>query len=299
MFDFLRFAKDNEIQYVDEGKNTSPDWVNLPCPFCNDSSNHLGFNLESGVFNCWRCGSHSILDVILAVTHCSEKEGKYKYVMYQKDKLHYRKEKRKIDNKEIKLPDNIQELNERARKYLMVKRNFDPDKLIDKYNLGYVDNIGEYKFRIIAPVFYNGKIVSYQGRDITEQQELRYKACSLDDEIIPHKHILYNLDHALADYVIVVEGITDVWRMGDNTVGTFGISYTQEQVLLLANRYKKVFIIFDNEEVAQEKARKLGESLTTLGVETEIIDLEIKDPATLNDEDAIDLKNILLEERRF
>jgi len=294
MFDFIRFAKDNKIMIAEEGSNTSPGWANIQCPFCDDQSTHLGFNIENGGFNCWRCGPHSVYDVIRIFKNCSLKTASQIYYEYQTGKK-VKIKKVKFHSKKVKLPEFIQPLEVKAKKYLK-SRNFDPDMLITKYNLQYVDNIGDYKFRIIAPINYQGQIVSYQGRDITGRQELRYKACSEFDEVIHYKNILYNMDNATKDYAIVMEGITDVWKIGDDTIATFGTGYTQEQVLLLIERYKKIFILFDTEEIAMKKAKDLGGLLNSFGVDVEIVELfGVNDPANLSDEEANDFKSRLFE----
>ena len=46
----------NGIEYVTSGKNVVRGEINLQCPFCgpDDPSHHLGINLETGFWSCWR-----------------------------------------------------------------------------------------------------------------------------------------------------------------------------------------------------------------------------------------------------
>lgn len=300
-FNFRKFLKDYNILPSDILKNTSPGWINITCPFCDDSSNHLGFNIKKNRFNCWKCGGHSIVDVIMTLAHVNylrAKQIEKQYTHNFRSSSTFNQEREKIKRKKhLNLPIGVKSLSHSTtklhREYLR-KRNFDSIKLEKEFNLMGTGLIGDYKFRIIAPIRYRGKLVSYQGRDITDKQKLRYKACSKEDEVIHHKEILYNLDNAKKDKVIVVEGITDVWRIGNDCVATFGTSFTCSQVLLLGTKFDSVFILFDKEEEAQNKAENLAIALDGLAVKTEICSLDIEDPAKLTDREVILLKKDLL-----
>lgn len=155
-------------------------------------------------------------------------------------------------------------------------------------------HMGNYKQRIIAPIFYNGKMVSYQGRDITEKQ-IKYKACSTEKEIIHHKHLLYNFD-SVSDKMIICEGVADVWRLGKGAVCTFGVAYTKEQVLLiLEKKIKKIWILFDNEVEAQKQAEKLAADIILhSGIDVEILIPE-DDAGAMTQKYADDFKKRLFE----
>jgi len=296
MFNFSKLLLDYKMPILENTKNTSEGWVNIKCPFCPDSSNHLGWCVEGQYFNCWHCGHHSIVKtimVLLDVNYGDTKDILRKYTTGSDYNI--LKYKKKISNevKKVIFPKEIGPLHKQHRKYL-ADRDFDSYYLEKKYDLKGTNHLGNYKFRIIAPIYYNGKIISFQGRDITNKQKLRYKACKNNFEVMPHKHVLYNIDNCLSNRVIVVEGITDVWRIGDNSICTFGIGYTIEQLNLIYNRFNHVFILYDSEEGAQDKATDLARDLDILNVKTEIITLGSGDPAQLSNEDVILLKNDLL-----
>jgi hypothetical protein len=194
---------------------------------------------------------------------------------------------RKHETKKKKLIVPETKLKQIHKKYL-IGRNFDPEFLTKKYDLRGTLSIPKgYKYRIIAPIYFNGKIVSFQGRDVSGKQELRYKACKQEMEITNHQNILYNADNCKEDWIVIVEGITDVWRLGDNSSSCFGIEYTPAQVLYIAKNYKKAFTLFDNEEEAQKQAIKLCNDLKKLGTFTQNIKVpEMDDPAKLKQSDA-------------
>ena len=193
---------------------------------------------------------------------------------------------------------------DRGKAYLKA-RGFVPDAIIQEYGLIITGTTGDYKFRIIIPIYQHGKLVSYQGRDYTGLSPIRYKACARENEIVHHKHLLYDADRVTGDHVIVVEGIVDKWKMGENTVCTFGTGFTPQQVNLLS-KWGKVSILYDGEPEAQKHAEKLGEQLSGLGVDVDNIRLGKEDPGALSMEEARALskeilggQSLLSPERRF
>jgi DNA primase len=87
--------------------------------------------------------------------------------------------------------------------------------------------------------------------------------------------------------VVVVEGVTDVCRLGPGAVCTFGIKYKKEQVNLLST-FKNVFVMFDsNEQEAQNKAEDLAHDLNSCVDHVELITLEeAADPGDLDQKTA-------------
>lgn len=291
----IQFLKDYSIPYDTEGKNVSPGWANIKCPnpYCNDHSNHGGFNIEYSYYNCWKCGKHPIPKIISILLKINEKEAKKIIKSYKTIKNKKENKTERIKPKTIKLPD-CTELQERHRNYL-IKRNFDPDKLIKKFNLKGTDHNGNFKLRIIAPIYLDNKLISYQGRDITDLSNLKYKMCPKELEIIPNKHILYNIDNIINRKAIIVEGITDVWRLGDGAVATFGTGFMQEQIKFIKERLNEVYILFDNDnDIVIESSERLYSILKSIGINVEMIELDEGDPGDMSDEDAKYLKKELL-----
>ncbi len=296
MFDFKKFCNDYNIEIPDETKNTNIGWINVNCPFCisGDYSNHLGFNITNDYMNCWKCGHHSLYEYVQTIT----KENPISIIKkYNADNIIQKKLNQKIiKNNKIILPGN--KLLNIHKKYLL-KRNFDPDYLQTKYNIKGSSNLGEYKFRIIIPIYYQSKVVSFQTRDITGKQKLKYVSCPKEKEIIHHKKLLYNIDNCKEKFIIIVEGVFDVWRLGDNSACTFGTGYSIAQVKQLKN-YKKVYIIFDNEIDAQKKAKRLALQLDNIGIKAFNILLDNEnDPAELSENSTRKLlQNIVLYNKR-
>lgn len=283
MFDVERFFRDYRISY----KRDSEKFFAIRCAFCGDSSQHMGWSVD-GYVNCWKCGGHSLLYSIQKLLNVSRKSAEEIQHEYDGISRHL-KATGKIRAKSLKLPGTA--LGKYHRRYLK-KRGFDPDTMIKKYGLlGTGPNEEwegmDYELRIIIPIRdISGKIVSFQGRDITGRTKLRYKGCPKEKSVVYYKDILYNAENATPHAVGVLEGVTDVWRMGNGFVATFGTSITDSQVRELS-RYERVIFMFDPEREAQERARKAAVRISSLGRTVELVELKAgRDPGELDEEEA-------------
>jgi hypothetical protein len=203
--------------------------------------------------------------------------------------------KRKIEIKKFHLPPNSEELTGAHVRYLQ-NRGFNVEKLVKLWGLkgtgiySKMDNI-DYSRRIVIPYYWNDQIVSFDTRDITGKAQNKYMACTDTREKISHKNILYGNQQYWTDSIIVVEGCTDVWRMGVHSVATSGIKYKPTQVHELAKRFKTVAVMFDGESEtskelqAREQADKLIGDLRFRGVDAFRVDIN-GDPGGLSQEDA-------------
>jgi len=276
-----KLLQDYNIPTSTGGKNWQQGWIQTNCCFCSDSGFHLGFNIKGNYCNCWKCGSHQIENAIMQLLGIKWYEAKELLKQYSGADTGTVAIKKKASAKEIELPAGCHIIQQRHKQYLF-KRNFNHYKIVSEWGIMGTGPIGPYKFRIIIPIYFDGKLVSYQGRDITGKSDLRYKACETEKEVIHHKHIVYGIDHVKNRKAVIVEGVFDVWRLGYGAVSTFGTEVTNEQVLLLANRLDKAYIAFDDTE-AESKAELLGNRLIALGVDVELITIDADDPAELSD----------------
>ena len=264
---------DFSIPYASsEDRHYRDGWINIECPFCSGDNPgyHLGWEEDGNHFNCWRCGGHRTSTTVAKLLKVTEKVAKHILRQYKVGRTITKEAKVTIRKKAHRLPSNTEPLSARHKNYL-IERGFDPDYLEQKYGLlgtgpvSSLDNIN-FKFRIVAPIYWNGKQVSFQARDITDRNKLKYITCPKDRELVFHKDILYGKTPFLTDTGIIVEGITDVWRFGDYSLATFGIEYTHTQVRLIATMFKRVAVIFDSETQAIIQANKLVGELKFRGV---------------------------------
>jgi len=289
-FDAKRFLNDHRIPWTDRGKHSRPGWAQVVCPFCSGNPGwHGGFNIEAGYYNCWRCGFTWLPKAVATILKISIPKSKTLIEKYlSPDAIREFKERRYAD--EVLFPPKTGPLNRSQRSYLE-DRNFDPDLLQEEWEIKGVGHIGAYKGRILAPIRLHGRLISYQTRDIYEKSGSKYMACPKDEEVYDHQYSLYGIDQCKSKNVLAVEGITDVWRLGPGSVGTFGIDYTSKQILMLGQNFDRVFIFYDTlEEQANQKAHHLAEDLEMIyKVESEIITYTGGDPAEMPDDEAAHL----------
>lgn len=299
MFDIYRFFHDHHIPFVTEGhKQCRKGWIQIICPFCYGKW-CMGYQESRESFVCYKCGFHKRIEVFSRLLRISEYETKKvlkTYYEFHPSLTH--KHIKGIERPDITyqklnsvtLPIGTQKIGKRHCEYLK-NRNFDPEQIEKEWGIKGTNNVGPYKFRIIAPIYFNHQLVSYQGRDITGKSVMKYKACPKSLEKVHHKDILYGIDNAKSTRVVVVEGITDVWRLGYGAVATFGIKYKQSQVKLLS-QFKTVALLYDSSKEdfqAYRQSSKLGAMLSSLGVDVIEVDLESGDPADLSQSDADNL----------
>jgi DNA primase len=285
-FDIRAWLEDRGVRYSREGKNVSSGWIGVKCPWCGDPSNHLGVNLRGKFINCWRCGKKGdIITLIRELEQCSFSKAKSIIEEFQDRTFEVLRQdiQKRHSIGEILPKEAIKKFPDLHLNYLK-KRNFDPDIIIPKYGLLACGNIGNWKFRIIAPVFQDGRVVNFTARDVTGESRSKYRHCPNDRAIVPMKECLYNID-TVRGSVLVVEGPADVWRMGDGCVSTMGIEWTQSQVWLLANRdVKRAFVLFDAEDQAQKQAEKLAVSLSIFIPEVNVLGIPKGDPGDLDEQ---------------
>ena len=290
MFEAQQFCEDYGLAYSLRHKHVTRGWVGIPCPFCSGNPGyHGGFNPRKGYYSCWRCGGHWLPKVISTLLAVSISSARIIETRYTTGDPSAEAEQAISSADACVRPEGSGPLGDRAWTYLQ-GRDFEPGELEAEWGLQDTGTSGRYKFRIIAPITYGGRLVSYQGRDYTDQQMEKYKACMLAHEVVHHKNILYGIDRAPAGgSAVAVEGVTDVWRLGPGAVGVFGIEWTVAQAMLAGRRWKRLFVLFDNEELAQEQAEEFFRAAASFraDLDGEIIRLPgIKDPGDLKPGDA-------------
>ncbi len=302
----IQLFRDHNIQHQTEGdRHCRPGWVNCTCPFCHSHGPHLGINLQTWHFNCWICGWHRTDLGIAALTGLGLGEVQQLLRRYKGKGPERRAAPRLSVDKKIRLhpfkyPTSSGPLGASHKKYL-IQRKFDPDQLIAEWDLkgtgpsAYLDKI-DYRFRLIAPIWWDNREVSFQARDITGRSELKYLACPMAREYQHHKDILYGKQSAWSKVGICVEGITDVWRLGVKSFATFGVQLRTPQLLAIVKQFDRVIIVFDAEAPAQERANRIAVQLRSAGVRVEIENIDVGDPGDLSDREAKYLVRQLVKE---
>lgn len=272
----MNFEKLLKDYNVPNFSDKSGEWINIDCPYCDKEKGHynLGLNCAGNYYHCWKSiHSYPLTKVLSDVLSISQSEVKEILKDYEGGATIVKKEK--LSNIEyLELPTNT--FTKAERKYLK-SRDFDPKYLYKKYHIvgGGID--GDWKFRIIIPVYYQGQLLSWTGRSILSKEKLkqldipRYKNLSIEKSVKNIKELFFNIDNCKSDTVVLTEGAFDVLRFDGNAICSMGTELTESQINLLANRFRKIFILFDNEPEAQKKARKFGLQLSSIGIDIEVV----------------------------
>jgi len=264
----LQLLNDHNVEY----REGSRGWIQLPCPFCYKGDGVFGLGFNNG-FTCFKCGKLRVWETIAALLDiglsdaaniCRKYEGDTKTTIHTLNAV--QREITAVST--VKLPYSTAPMTKRHHNYLE-QRNFDPDYLEAQWNLLGTGVVGEFKHRIIAPIYQDKELVCYQGRDITNKASAKYKSCHDEDAVIPIKSCLYGIDKCKDDWIIITEGVTKVWRLRTNATCTFGTAVTDAQLLRLS-KFQRRYIFFDADEAGREGADNLAGRLSVLSGRTEI-----------------------------
>lgn len=197
----------------------------------------------------------------------------------------------------VPLPDNLRSINDPlvpsyVRDYWVGERGFDADTL-EHYGvrftyLNYPIKAGApicQQMVTIIPVVQEGKYWFYQirlipiGGKTSQGYERDQLGMPLPKYIIPHGSrkgwSLYNIDNA-CNYstVYIVEGVSDVWRVGDAAVARFGKTLSRAQTILLKERLfgKRLVIVPDmDDDQAFDEALRQSTMLKNTGVFSDVV----------------------------
>ena len=263
--DVLRLLRDFRVPHqLQEGRG----WVSAHCPLCPGTPDfHLGYNLRNHYWNCFRCGGKSWEQVARALTGQGFEELRARYGgALQRSNLTPTPKTPRVLKARAELPLGCGPMGVSHHSYLY-RRGFDSDQLEQGWGLLGTGPVGPDKLRVVAPIHQQGKLVSWQARYFALAFSVMSRACPPDREARPIKHCLYGLDQTNPDRgCVVVEGITDVWRLGAGAVATFGTEWSMEQARLLLC-FSRVFVLFDSgEEAAQQFSSRLCMLLRSGGI---------------------------------
>lgn len=285
VLDFKALLDEHRIEYVTRGKNVSRGEVNIQCPFCGsaDPSHHMGINLESGWWSCWRNANHRgksplrLLVALLRIPYWQARElaglgkdyvdpdGFSSVVQRLRDGWGTTVQAEQAEARVLRLDRDFRPVDgtyatRRFEDYLCDVRGFDrrdvPDVCLD-YDLHCATG-GTWAGRLIMPYYMDGQLVTWTGRAIG-RAEVRYKDLSVDESLLAPKHTLYNHDALIEGgrVLVIVEGPMDAMKLdfygrpyGVRAVGLSTNSMQDDQAYLLAESCQQ----FDRLGVMMDRA---------------------------------------------
>lgn len=288
-------------QYINLPPNASgTGWFQILCKVCNDSGRkgaRAGFKFDSGkvAYHCFNCGHATVYDpetqkgmpekMVAVLTAFGVPEDQWKQVLItglanrdkglKSTKSDVIKPFEPIEPMEVPLPSHFYPLAEAspndtwaqvACEYLDGVRGVDPKSypffLADKTD---DPKLNRWHGRVIIPVYKDGRLIFYTGRDLTEKKIKKYLNPSYSKEKVMYGYseIFRKTDEPL----YIVEGWFDAYAV--NGVAIFGNEISsQQQTWLNKSQRKKVYIPdrLGNGHLAANQALEYGWSIATPGL---------------------------------
>ena len=238
--------------------------------YCAEVPKYHSFALEDNILtgNCFSCHSHGNLVRLLTT-----KFGvNYFEAMSMVRLTEYKPEKKEFDL------DVMWDMNRPPKEFL--DRGYTKECL-KHFRVGMTD-----KDSILIPYYRNFnspiELIGYQERWYSPDRRVK------NSKGFEKKSYLYNLDHSF-DYVILVEGQSDVWRVwqhGYNVCALMGSDMSNEQVKMLS-KFKTVYLALDNDE-AGRRGTEIAYYLLKNHCTVLLIPYETKDPGECKSKESWD-----------
>jgi hypothetical protein len=315
--DYQRLFDAHGVAYVTSGPNVARDHIAIKCPWCGtaDPSEHMSVSLVGKGWRCYRNHSHAGKSAARLLAAAAN---------YPLDVA------RRIVGETVFVPDNwadavaaaMNPASKRSDHVLQLPSEFKPiarNKVMARPYVNYLRGRGFEDFdifrftnrhgicfaqqgpqagRIVFPVYFEERLVSWVGRTVSNKSMLRYKALGTDEEddpraLGPLPDFLLWYDDLLevdADTIVFCEGPFDalkIWTLGreEGIVATcFFTSGPSELQIDLAHdvcpRFKRRYMMLDRG--ALPAAIKACRRMASLDIEAIEPPRGFKDPGELN-----------------
>lgn len=312
-FSWAVFLDERGVDY----RPTGSGWLEIHCPLCGESDRgrHMGVNsdVDSPGWNCWRDADHrgrNPARLVAALVGCSERMAQEIIALQVPPEENQLAEQAPEEaDRTLEMPSEFKPISRigygrQFVEYLIRKRGFGWHYLewqgaVEKYDLRYC-LVGEFAWRLIVPIYHEGRLVSWTGRAIRPDTEPRYK--TLSDKpgkspraLVSVKRLLYRQDELKAGghILAICEGPFDAIKagfygaeLGVQATCLFGKDPVPEQLTALASvidGFDTVVVLLDADAMAT--SWKLVETLRELRPRASIhvwdLPVGVKDPGEL------------------
>jgi hypothetical protein len=234
---------------------TQKGWYAVVCRVCNDYKPRGAFLFteDSVVYKCFNCNAKTTYfddsgiitdDMMLTLQSFNIPESSINELILEslsKNKKH--KKKNTVQTsiiKPIDMPAHFYKLEKEntdiwssvANEYLSIERGL----TLDDYTF-YLSTDKHWSGRLIIPYYFQGNLIYYQGRDLTDSKPTKYKNASIKDTTL----LLFGYDKvAIHDTtpLFIVEGFFDALQIGG--IAILGNELTKEKIAYInrSNRTK-------------------------------------------------------------
>lgn len=246
--------------------------ITARCPFCGDSKKsktkkrfHLDQkNDNTWVFHCFNCDIAGNFYLLYShLNGITPEEAYKKFNKYNKQTILNRINKKQKKNN---IPNNINKLHDFSyilkncisnedepkgfiqKKYKQLLLDFiEKRKIQEKLYIAYE---GEYKGRIIIPIWYQNKLIYFQGRRVFSEMEPKYLNITMDKQ-----NIIPNIEKFDKNkYIIITEGLLDAFSIGNQGTSILGKEVQQQFINTVKQKTDKgVILSLDNDKDGKEK----------------------------------------------
>jgi len=248
------------------------------CPFCKHHKRKMSLNFAKGKYKCWVCDVSGNIRKLVRKKANYENFQKWKLLDGEVDlntnlddlfaeTVETGEEILSIPEKFVSLTNNEELISRKKALNYLKKREIDQQDIL-YWKIGFCFD-GEYKDRIVIPSFnINGDLNYFIGRSITGSKFNKYKLPQASKDII-FNELNIDFDHD----IILVEGIFDAIKAGQNSVPLLGSTLREENKLFqkIVNYDTAVYMALDPD--ATKKENEIIRKLINYGVETYKIDI--------------------------
>jgi len=248
------------------------------CPFCHHHKKKLSLNFEKGKYKCWICDEHGSIRKLV--------RKKARWDLFQKWKIldgivdldtnlsDLFTEKTRGQDEIFSMPDKFVTLTSKNRTLshkkplgYLEKRGITEDDIL-YWKIGFCFG-GEYVDRVIFPSFnLNGDLNYFVGRTITGDKFNKFKMPSASKDVIFNElYMDFDVD------VVLVEGMVDAIKAGQNSIPLLGSTLREESKLFqkIVEYDTVVYTALDPD--AAEKEGEIIRKLINYGIEVYKVDV--------------------------
>lgn len=276
MVNIVQILQTNKISFVTHGQNVARGHVNINCIMCGDDpSYHLGIDLNTGWWGCWRSSLHRGKNIfrlfkILGIYVNNADYSPLDYDLLADGKFFEETTTETTEDKNYTYKTLPQEFvpignagSDRFYRQYLQARGFDQlDWLISEYNLKRCRAASsKWNDRLICPSFIDNE-VSWTGRTINPYNPIRY--------LSPARGEARNIKSCIANYnallrtegkaLVITEGFFDSLKVDAygrpdfRATCLFGMSLSEAQLRLLQHiipNFAYIFLALDQDTYAE------------------------------------------------
>ena len=301
------FLEDNDAtNIIDYG-----DWIMCNCLFHQQSHNErpsFGISKESGVGNCFGCGTHSWNEIckLFGISTVEFTDG-IKESAWQTFKKKFKKEKKTVSYQRFKLPKHlVNPIGHKGAYNYLINRNHYDTGLLEQYNVRLcLDKNSKYYEYLIFPIEDPKGVLFFDARYVGIGDKTRW----LRPKGAPYWKTYFNWVNVENEKILLfVEGVSDALKfiqLGLPAVPAKNFSLYQLQ-LIRKSSADKIFLFYDNDPAGRTLKAKNGKPIhftakakhllsdSGIDIRVGILPPNVSDPAEVNSLDLLLKYNVEL-----